>query len=178
MNQLPQLQMKRRLECVPPGRPVPDGFLVRVAVREDAPAIATVLTDSFEVEWDTSKVNAELFDDPNVPVTFVVERAEEIVATASYQTKPETDPESFWLHWVGVHTSSRGMALGEILSLEVLNEGSRRGRKTIYLTTDDFRLAAIRTYLKLGFEPDSIHDSHRLRWKVILAELGYSSATT
>jgi mycothiol synthase len=36
------------------------------------------------------------------------------------------------------------------------------------LETDDWRLAAIRTYLRLGFEPDPVEEEHAARWRRVL----------
>ena len=44
------------------------------------------------------------------------------------------------------------------------------------LTTDDFRLAAIKTYLDAGFRPVLWADSEsdqRARWDAVIAQLGY-----
>ena len=170
MNE-PQLQMRHVLEVLPPVRPLPEGYNLRIAIREDSDAISVVLTDAFGEPWDAQKVHRELFDDPNVPITFVVERMGNVVATASYQTKPQTDPEDAWLHWVGVHSNERGKALGALVTREVLLEAVRRGRRSVYLTTDDFRLAAINVYVKLGFVPDSWHESHAMRWESIFKHM-------
>ena len=48
----------------------------------------------------------------------------------------------------------------------------REGRQRAFLSTDDFRLPAIRTYLKLGFEPYLVHENQRERWRKVLAAIG------
>ncbi|MDR3689213.1 MAG: hypothetical protein P4L46_07535, partial [Fimbriimonas sp.] len=59
-------------------------------------------------------------------------------------------------------------------TVQVVVEAAAAGKRDIRLTTDDFRLAAIQTYLNLGFEPDMWHESHPGRWAAILQELGHS----
>ena len=50
----------------------------------------------------------------------------------------------------------------------------------MHLTTDDFRLSAIKTYLDAGFcpvlyaDPDS---DQRARWDAVIAALGYGPVT-
>jgi mycothiol synthase len=46
-----------------------------------------------------------------------------------------------------------------------------RGCGEAILDTDDFRLPAIRTYLRLGFTPEISADDHAHRWDRIFAEL-------
>jgi mycothiol synthase len=46
------------------------------------------------------------------------------------------------------------------------------GRRRAELRTDDFRVAAIKTYLKLGFEPLLVAENQRRRWRDVLAAIG------
>jgi hypothetical protein len=49
------------------------------------------------------------------------------------------------------------------------------GWRAAWLSTDDFRLAAIRIYLDLGFQPLLTDDSHRERWPEVFAGLAAPS---
>ena len=51
-----------------------------------------------------------------------------------------------------------------------------RGYAAAFLGTDDFRVPAVRTYLGLGFVPDYVEDSHRLRWSAVFAKIGEQPA--
>jgi mycothiol synthase len=55
--------------------------------------------------------------------------------------------------------------------LAVLRAAVLAGHTGIYLLTDDHRLPAIRTYLRLGFRPRIHDDATRARWEPILAAL-------
>jgi len=55
------------------------------------------------------------------------------------------------LHWVGVLGVYRGKHLGETLALACLHQHKRDGWPDCWLTTEDFRAAAIRIYERLGF---------------------------
>ena len=46
-----------------------------------------------------------------------------------------------------------------------------RGLSAVYLTTDDFRIPAIRAYLKMGFVPVISSEDLRIRWEKIFAGL-------
>lgn len=164
--------MRHSLASLPSVRPLPPGFTLRTAHRDDADGLAKVLTAAFDEPWTPERVQHGLLDDPGVPVTFLIEREGEIVATASYQEQAEPDPMAGWVHWVGVHPDARGHGLGEIVSARVVAEAADRGRSCVLLTTDDPRLPAIRTYLKLGFVPDSWHGSHEKRWDGVMKKIG------
>ena len=171
MSDLPQLRMRHSLLQVPEARALRDGFQLRVATHSDAAVVADVINTCFEMNWTEADANKEFFDNPMVPVTFVIERDGTIVATASYQLIPEPDPAAGWLHYVGVLPQARGYALGEIVSHRVIAEAIVRRRTSVYLTTDDPRLPAIRTYLRLGFEPDMWHESHADRWAAVMKSI-------
>jgi mycothiol synthase len=70
----------------------------------------------------------------------------------------------------------RGRGLGRLVTLAVLHHLRERGFRMADLSTDDFRLAAIKSYLGLGFvpvyltDPDRI-DDHEARWSAIFTTL-------
>ncbi|RYG24289.1 GNAT family N-acetyltransferase [bacterium] len=173
---LPQLRMVHPLAELPSERALPIGYGLRQATGSDAAAIGRVLKTAFGEPWSTPKVNSELLENDTVPATFVIENEDGIVATASYQLKLQPDLEAAWLHWVGALPSEKGKGLGEIVSRRVLQEAVERGGSGVYLSTDDFRLPAIRTYLRLGFEPDLCDASHPERWAAVMASLGSPSS--
>jgi len=55
------------------------------------------------------------------------------------------------LHWVGVTEAHRGKRLGEALALACLHQHRRDGWPDCWLTTENFRDAAIQLYQRLGF---------------------------
>ena len=77
-----------------------------------------------------------------------------------------------YIHMVCASPSIRGRGIGKILAYIAVNELIDRGMETAHLTTDDFRLAAIKTYLAAGFEPQrSGSDDFNERWDAILKKL-------
>ncbi|MGV3613738.1 MAG: GNAT family N-acetyltransferase [Fimbriimonas sp.] len=170
---LPQLRMHRRdLEGLPEMPILPDGYVLREATAEDADALGVVLTRSFEEPWPAQRVRDVLLDHPEVPTTFLIAHGGVPVATASYQLMPNDFPDSGWVHYVGADPNHGGKGLGYAVVLAVLHAAKGAGKRDSLLTTDDPRLAAIRTYLKLGFEPDLWHESHPERWRAVYQALG------
>ncbi len=75
------------------------------------------------------------------------------------------------LHEVWTDIDHRGKGLGKIITGAVMKNAQKRGIGTVYLTTDDFRLPAIRAYMKMGFFPVLYEDGQRERWEKIFAKL-------
>ena len=80
------------------------------------------------------------------------------------------------MHFVEVKGSCRGKRLGYVETEQVLNYVEKHNIPELYLTTDEFRIPAIKTYLKLGFIPVMWDVDMRDRWFPILKELGYEKA--
>lgn len=89
----------------------------------------------------------------------------------------DTETLDGYLHMVCAAPSARGYGIGTALARLAVNELIARGMKTARLTTDDFRLPAIRTYLNAGFVPQlSGSEDFPERWDNVLKKLQESSA--
>ncbi len=164
-----QLVMKR-----PPGAPAlpPEGpMAVREAGSGDAAGLARLLAAAFpEQRWDVGRVNKELLDPPDVPVTYVIEEDGQIVATASVRYN-ERFPGAGYVHWVGVDPARRGRRLGTVVMTRVMRRFEADGRAFSILETDDFRLPAIASYLGQGFIPHYTDADHEVRWSKVFEQL-------
>lgn len=72
-----------------------------------------------------------------------------------------------YIHMVATKTEARGKGIVNLMSLFAVKILKENGMETAYLTTDDFRIPAIKTYLKSGFYPDVSTDDFKLRWENI-----------
>jgi len=97
-------------------------------------------------------------------------RGNQPVATATAWERSNGDNSGWYLHMVGVLPEYSGKGLGYAVSLAVLQKMKESGGESVFLETDDFRLPAIRIYLKLGFQPVYMDESHPERWERILQE--------
>jgi ribosomal protein S18 acetylase RimI-like enzyme len=82
-----------------------------------------------------------------------------------------------YIHMVATRPDCRGKGIGHATLALGLTKLEAQGCPHSYLTTDDFRLAAIKTYLDAGFRPVLLNDpesDHRARWDAVIAALGYS----
>ena len=81
-----------------------------------------------------------------------------------------------YIHMVGALPACRGKGIGHAMLAHALEELQARACPVVTLTTDDHRLAAIKTYLDAGFRPVLRYDPDsdmRARWDAVIAALGY-----
>ena len=78
---------------------------------------------------------------------------------------------------VSVHRDYRSRGLGNGLMALALRALAPREPRLIYLTTDDWRLPAIKSYLSAGFLPVIYGEGDKIdRWRAALQKLGVEQA--
>lgn len=82
------------------------------------------------------------------------------------------DPDSATVHEVFTHEKYRGLGLGHVLMTKLMNHAAEKGFPELWLTTDDFRIPAIKLYLHLGFLPVLSGADMRGRWTALLEKTG------
>jgi len=83
-----------------------------------------------------------------------------------------------YVHMVKAKESERGKGLGHAMAGFSLRVFEERGIERVILTTDDFRIPAIKTYLDAGFKPVIYRDCENElneRWDSILQKIGYTN---
>lgn len=106
-------------------------------------------------------------------IHFIENAQGERVATVTTITHRD---QTGYVHMVKAIQAERGKGLGQAVAQYALQIFERRGIDTIVLTTDDFRLPAIKTYLDAGFLPvvHGTKDSEiNRRWDAVLQNLNY-----
>ena len=76
-----------------------------------------------------------------------------------------------YIHMVACHEKARGKGYGTLLNQVALATLKNEGMKIAYLTTDDFRIPAIKSYLRAGFMPDCSTESFAMRWNKIFEQI-------
>ncbi len=110
---------------------------------------------------------------PAEDIIFVVDREGRSVASICAVKHGE---DQGYIHMVAAHPDSRGKGIGHAMLSHALEKLEARHCTYSILTTDDFRLAAIKTYLDAGFRPVLLSDpdsDQRARWDAVIAQLGY-----
>jgi len=132
-------------------------------------------------EWTAEKVRERMIDRPQLEpegMYFATCDAEggRPVASATAWRNPVEQRVLGTVHMVCALDAHRGRGLGRLVTLAVLHYLRDHGFRMADLLTDDWRLAAIKSYLGLGFvpvyrtDPDRL-DEHEARWSAIFAQL-------
>ena len=170
----PQLVMHRpHLTGLPPVV-LPAGCTIRsLRGPEDDAAWDRIYGDSFGNAQPAGSFGRIMRPDPAFRedrVLFLC-RDSEPVATASAWFVAKYGERIGFLHYVGVLKAHAGKGLGLQVSLACLHKMVEEGRTSARLQTDDFRLPAIKQYLRLGFVPLLVHENQRARWREVLTTL-------
>lgn len=168
----PQLFMRQPdLGALPAAPPLPAGYVLREAVPDDYPQLAGLLEGGFADAWDADRVAGE-FSLPNgVQATYVVAAPAGVAAMAAARALPDRFPGAGYVHYVAARSDQRGKRLGEMVTRRVLDHFAAGGLRQAVLETDDFRLPAIWTYLRLGFVPEPREPGDAARWSGVLRQL-------
>jgi mycothiol synthase len=75
------------------------------------------------------------------------------------------------LGWVAGDPAHSGKGLGLATCTAVTARFIQAGYRRIYLRTDDFRLPAIKIYLKMGYQPLLHAPDMEARWKAVCEAL-------
>lgn len=140
---------------------------LRPATAADAEGLATLLSAAYDEYWDAARVHSVLLDAPDVRTTYLIEEDGEIVATASARYLDDY-PASGYLHYVAADAARAGRGLGLEVTVAVLREFEEQGLSRAVLETDDFRVPAVITYLRLGFVPEYRDEVERLAWSQLM----------
>ncbi len=171
-----QLQMvwpAARLEA-PPAVVLPKGYRLRQYADGDADAYLALMQKAGFRTWDREQLAKTL---PSVlPGGFFLVEEEatgRLVATAMARRRAiEGHPNGGELSWVAADPEHKGRRLGAAVCAAVVARFLQAGYRDIYLLTDDWRLAAVEVYLRLGFEPFLSCEGMAERWARVLARLG------
>ena len=111
--------------------------------------------------------------EPQKDIFFVVSPSGERVATSAL-IRRESD-NSGYLHMVAAVSEVRGRGIGHAMLSFVLKQAEERKLDFCRLTTDDYRLAALKVYFAGGFKPvlyGAPEDNMRERWRTVCQNLG------
>lgn len=92
-------------------------------------------------------------------------------AAATITVICHTEKQEGYIHMVACKPEFRGQGLGNLMNKIAVNVLKKEGMQTAYLTTDDWRLPAIKSYLRSGFVPDQSTDDFEKRWQEIFKKI-------
>lgn len=167
----PLFMRRPTLDRLPPLPSLPPEYAARRYLPGDHAPLALLLSNAYGFQWDDDRVRRALTEASDVPAIFVVTRDDRAAATASARVAPDQYPGSGCLHWVAVDPLAQSAGLGRYVCLQVMGYCREQGLRDAVLETNDFRLAAIRSYLRLGFVPEYRDQRDQVRWMTIMPKL-------
>ena len=151
----------------------PAGYALRTYKKGDEKGYVRVMQKAGFEKWNyTGEVLKTALPEG---IFFIVhKKTGKIVATACAQNYPaDIHPQGGVLGWVAADPGHRGKNLGYIVSMAAVQKLVKLGYKRIYLLTDDWRLPAIKIYLKMGFIPLHYKPDMKKRWAEVVKLLGW-----
>ena len=161
-------------------RPLPEGYSFKFfsECAEDIAAWCDICRGANMVKSDN---NEESFDkiirsvkgiEPEKDLFFVVDEKGRRVATSTLIHNKEKN--TGYLHMVAAIPDVRNKGIGHAMLSFAISMAEERGIDSCILTTDDYRLPAIKNYLCGGFKPviyDGLDEEMRMRWKEVAKNL-------
>ncbi len=163
-EKLPQLIMRHPDISKVPELVLPEGFTLKSHEAGDEKEWERIIENSFGYHFDFDFL-IKAGDYAPEKVLYIL-KDNKFIATTTAVENAKYAGEG-WGRMVGVHTDSRGLGVGKMISVAALNSLKERGYKTCVLSTDDQRIPAICLYLSVGFLPVYEHESHKERWEKI-----------
>jgi mycothiol synthase len=178
-RELPGLYMlwPGHLLTLPPGAELPKEYTARPYAQGDDDALKSLLAAE---NWGLNDEQWKGYKDRLLPNgLFVISHTDSntLVATAGAVHNPS--PGRYYFPFGGelalliVDPEHRGQGLGQTVSALVVQRFLSAGYECIRVGVQGFRLAAVKTYLKLGFVPFLHHEDLPSRWKRICDQIGW-----
>jgi len=174
---------KRQLQMVwpisrltePPIWIVPEGYALRTYRPGDEAGFFQLMDRAGFKGWDMEPFQPWLQKILPDGLFLVVHRESgDLVVTAMATHSPSPlHPFGGALGWVAGDPAHRGKGLGYVVCAAVTRRFLEAGYRRIYLQTDDWRLPALKTYLKLGWVPFLFQADMPGRWRTVCETLGW-----
>ena len=175
-----QLQMvwPERLMDEPPEVTLPRGYALRTFEWGDEPRFCELMALAGWPGWDEEKLQPWLERTLPDGWFFAAHAAsDEIVASAMCLHSHSTlHPFGGELGWLAGDPAHAGKGLGRAVCAAVTARFIDAGYTDIHLYTEDFRFAALRTYLRLGYVPFLFLPEMEERWRAVCEQVGWRFA--
>jgi mycothiol synthase len=179
-----QLCMRRDLDGGAPPLPpvvVPEGYSLRTyAGTADDAAWVHIMNNSLGNKYALDSFRNSISTRPQFrpEILYFVTHGGAAVGSACAWRHAISERRVGYVHMVGVVPEHRGKGLGRLVTLRTLHHFKEDGFDLAVLNTDDFRLAAIKSYLGLGFRPWVADSDHPDRWVALFRKLDETARTS
>jgi mycothiol synthase len=151
---------------------LPDGYGLRTFRPGDEDAWIAVLNTAAFGAWDHERLARMLSGDrapmPYEGIWFATRNDVPVGALCTFFYRDESPPASE-IGWVAVTPEHRGRGLAGAMCTAALAFIHGEGLDYAFLKTEDYRVAAIKLYLRLGFKPEMVALEHPAWWEKFLA---------
>ena len=155
---------------------VPDGYLLRCYLPGDKQGFFNLMERAGFPGWNFIEFEKYLYK--IIPDGFFLilhQETDSMAATAMALHNPTPlHPFGASLSCVGADPAHQGKGLGYVVSAAVTQRILRGGYQEVYLDTHDWRLPAIKTYLKIGWIPFIFREDMVGRWKTVCEKLNWA----
>ena len=151
---------------------IPEGYELRTYLPGDEQAWADIMNTGIG-EWTAERCREGLTSQPQfLPdgLFFVTFQGKPVGSACAWRKSPD-ERKVGWLHMICVLPEHRGMQLGHTLNVAILRYFRDHSFREVWLSTDDFRIPAIKSYLRIGFEPHVFDDLHEKRWQEVFQKI-------
>lgn len=164
-----QLRMVRQSVNPVEVPPIPKDYKLRQFHRGDDKSYQELFDLAFHMPGALAKTLEKVLTDG----FFVIEHMPSATIVASCVAERESiSSNNSILGWLVCDPSHTGKRLGTIVAAAVTNKLVKEGCVSPCLSTDDFRLAAIRIYFDLGWRPYLYNPDMKQRWDKTCMRLG------
>ena len=171
---MPQLRMIFNAENTPlPELTIAEGFRLRTVADSELESYNELRTSAGFSAWDAEtlhKFRSKVLPDSMFLIVEAATGRFAAAATAETTDMPEF-PQVGVLGWVMTRPDFRGRHLGRSVSVAAMHRLYEAGYRAFSLLTDDFRLAAVKTYLDLGWKPWLYLPEMEGRWRALAETL-------
>ncbi|MBR2373345.1 MAG: GNAT family N-acetyltransferase [Lentisphaeria bacterium] len=153
---------------------IPEGFMLRPFKPGDEEQYIKLMHAAGFEQWNMEIVQKIVAGALDEGIFFIEEKNSGRIAASAMANKLRTGGEAMGaeMGWVAVDPEFRGMHLSTIACIAVAERFHKAGYSRAYLTTDDFRLPALKTYLSLGWLPEIDSPAMKERWTAACKKLG------
>lgn len=157
-----------------PAITLPAGYVLRTSRDGDGAHWARIMNEAFSTEHTADTFVQEMMNHPayRPDRIFFIDAPDGTPCATASAYRQEAWGDAGYVHWVAVCAAHAGKKLGYIVSLAVLLKFREEGCTRAVLDTNDFRLPALKTYLRLGFRPKVVKDYQIVLWRNVLPQLG------
>jgi mycothiol synthase len=161
----------------PPRVQIPAGYVARPYATGDDDELRRLLEGE---SWVASDEGWQDYKDRVLPAgLFLILHADTNVLAATAGAVHNPNPGRYYFPFGGelgnvfVHPEHRGKRLGYLASALVVERFIAAGYESIRVCVQGFRLAAVKTYLRLGFVPFIHSDEVCARWERLCGQVGH-----